>query len=112
MMRSEWKTKSSRLVEAGLDLLPFERHEVSTPVGATYDGLPARRAVPDDRVQRAQLVGLREQVQPGAQRRRADHRAGHGLSWVVGWIRRTTSSNEWAIQVAPAPVRSPTSCTP
>jgi uracil phosphoribosyltransferase len=27
------------LVEAGLDLLPFERHEVSTPVGATYDGL-------------------------------------------------------------------------
>jgi uracil phosphoribosyltransferase len=27
------------LVEAGLDLLPFEPHDVTTPVGATYPGL-------------------------------------------------------------------------
>ncbi|HUQ57300.1 uracil phosphoribosyltransferase [Lentzea sp.] len=27
------------LVEAGLDLLPFEEHDVTTPIGATYHGL-------------------------------------------------------------------------
>ncbi|MCP3061441.1 uracil phosphoribosyltransferase [Myxococcus sp. K38C18041901] len=27
------------LIEAGLDLLPFERHDVQTPVGRTYPGL-------------------------------------------------------------------------
>ncbi|MFI6098037.1 uracil phosphoribosyltransferase [Lentzea sp. NPDC051213] len=27
------------LVEAGLDLLPFEPHDVTTPIGATYNGL-------------------------------------------------------------------------
>jgi uracil phosphoribosyltransferase len=27
------------LIEAGLDLLPFEKHEVETPVGRKYDGL-------------------------------------------------------------------------
>lgn len=27
------------LIEAGLDLLPYERHDVTTPVGATYEGL-------------------------------------------------------------------------
>jgi uracil phosphoribosyltransferase len=28
-----------QLIEAGLNLLPFERHEVRTPVGRTYEGL-------------------------------------------------------------------------
>ncbi|MEU7103744.1 uracil phosphoribosyltransferase [Streptomyces stramineus] len=27
------------LIEAGLELLPYEKHEVTTPVGATYEGL-------------------------------------------------------------------------
>jgi uracil phosphoribosyltransferase len=41
--RDDFVTTSSRvmrqLIEAGLELLPFEPHEVRTPVGETYHGL-------------------------------------------------------------------------
>jgi uracil phosphoribosyltransferase len=33
------------LIEAGLDLLPYEAHPVETPVGRTYDGLRVASAV-------------------------------------------------------------------
>ncbi|SDG25744.1 uracil phosphoribosyltransferase [Lentzea fradiae] len=53
------------LVEAGLDLLPFEPHDVTTPVGATYHGLkPAGRlvGVPVIRAGESMEAGLRAVV--------------------------------------------------
>ncbi|WP_394613564.1 uracil phosphoribosyltransferase [Lentzea sp. JNUCC 0626] len=53
------------LIEAGLDLLPFEPHDVTTPVGATYHGLRATErlvGVPIIRAGESMEAGLRAVV--------------------------------------------------
>ncbi|MFD4675497.1 uracil phosphoribosyltransferase [Lentzea sp. NPDC058450] len=53
------------LIEAGLDLLPFEPHDVTTPVGQTYHGLRAAErlvGVPIIRAGESMEAGLRAVV--------------------------------------------------
>ncbi|MGC5364283.1 uracil phosphoribosyltransferase [Streptomyces sp. DT24] len=55
------------LLEAGLDLLPFDKHEVTTPVGETYDGLTFATklcAVPVIRAGESMEAELRD-IHPG-----------------------------------------------